>query len=519
MRLRFPIRRTLAALALSCAVAGAARAQEAPPAGGCDPAALPYLEHGWFLLHAFEYGWARQEFMTASAIDPECAMAHAGEAMSFEPMLWEPPPKEDMALGLSAIKRALEAKKATDEERGFIEAAELLFKTYDRVPRINRDIAFHNAIQRLHRAHTDNVELAAYYGLSILTLDVGRAEPNLDRRSEAARALEPYLKGHPDHPGIALYLVHALDATPEMARRGLDAAHRLVAIAPDLPHARHAPARLYVRLGMWREALEATAASERAADEQLAKLDWPAERRYLRDAEWHVYALLQNGRIAEVRTFVDRIGKLADDTGSDAVRAVFVDLRHRFLVDGRQWSRALEIEPASDPQREKIAVEHARALGAGFLGDAATARAAFKRLSAYGTKVLERKEAEAALGLAENNLEVVNPIMQRLVYGVEQTPAADFMPARGIPEAELLGEMLLQLGEPAQAAEQFAKAALRYTRRPGTILGTARAASALGDSAKAGTALAEFFAIYEGADADAPLMVEAARLPEARAGQ
>src|SRR4029077_4151604 len=64
--------------------------------------------------------------------------------------------------------------------------------------------------------------------------------------------LEPQFKKHPDHPGVAHYLIHSYDAPP-IAQKGLVAARRYAGIAPDAPHALHMPSHIFTRVGAWQE--------------------------------------------------------------------------------------------------------------------------------------------------------------------------------------------------------------------------------------------------------------------------
>jgi hypothetical protein len=57
---------------------------------------------------------------------------------------------------------------------------------------------------------------------------------------KAAAILEKQFVKHPDHPGVAHYLIHSYDAPP-IAHKGLNAARRYASIAPAAPHALHMP--------------------------------------------------------------------------------------------------------------------------------------------------------------------------------------------------------------------------------------------------------------------------------------
>src|SRR5213078_1042812 len=71
---------------------------------------------------------------------------------------------------------------------------------------------------------------------------------------KSAGILEPQFKKHPDHPGVAHYLIHSYDAPP-IAQKGLVAARRYASIAPDAPHALHMPSHIFTRVGSWEESV------------------------------------------------------------------------------------------------------------------------------------------------------------------------------------------------------------------------------------------------------------------------
>jgi len=68
------------------------------------------------------------------------------------------------------------------------------------------------------------------------------------------------------------------------------------------------------------------------------------------------------------------------------------------------------------------------------------------------------------------------------------------------PPHELLGDMLLAAGQPADAVSAFQKALERAPNRAMALVGLARAARAAGDNAEAGLACAALRTIWHAAD-------------------
>src|SRR4029079_12565770 len=81
---------------------------------------------------------------------------------------------------------------------------------------------------------------------------------------KAGAMLEELFAAHPDHPGLAHYIIHAYDVPP-LAPRALDAARRYSEIARSAPHALHMPSHTFTRVGDWQQSIDANLASAAAA--------------------------------------------------------------------------------------------------------------------------------------------------------------------------------------------------------------------------------------------------------------
>jgi hypothetical protein len=71
---------------------------------------------------------------------------------------------------------------------------------------------------------------------------------------KGAAILEAQFKKHPDHPGVAHYLIHSYDF-PEIAAQGLPAALCYSDIASGASHALHMPSHIFTRVGAWQESV------------------------------------------------------------------------------------------------------------------------------------------------------------------------------------------------------------------------------------------------------------------------
>src|SRR5215217_1207788 len=75
----------------------------------CSPAAHAGFEAGLRWLHSFEYQEADRSFSRAADLDPNCAIANWGVAMSNYHPLWAAPTPTELEKGKTAIKSATSA--------------------------------------------------------------------------------------------------------------------------------------------------------------------------------------------------------------------------------------------------------------------------------------------------------------------------------------------------------------------------------------------------------------------------
>ena len=88
---------------------------------------------------------------------------------------------------------------------------------------------------------------------------------------KGSEILNRLLERHPNHPGVAHYIIHSVDYPP-LAELGLKAARAYAAIAPDSPHALHMPSHIFTRLGLWDDSIASNLASTKSAIAQTQRL-------------------------------------------------------------------------------------------------------------------------------------------------------------------------------------------------------------------------------------------------------
>jgi hypothetical protein len=262
----------------------------------CAAASRKPFERAVAMLHSFWYEEAVGAFSHLAEVDPECAMAHWGVAMSLWHPLWIPPATpEALERGRGAVARARAARVQSPKERAYVAAVGAYFDGSEALDPRARALAYEKAMEGLHAAYPSDREGAAFYALALLAT-APLTDKTYANQLKAASLLEPIFTEQPDHPGAAHYVIHSFDL-PRLAARALPAARAYAKIAPSAPHALHMPSHIFTRLGLWDESIASNRASEQAAkdyavkahmqgawDEQLHAMDY-LEYAYLQGAQ------------------------------------------------------------------------------------------------------------------------------------------------------------------------------------------------------------------------------------------
>jgi tetratricopeptide (TPR) repeat protein len=487
----------------------------------CTPEAQAEFNHGVALLHSFWFPPALQSFTTVAELDPTCAMAHWGVAMSRlgNPFTW-PLTGQPLVDGWAAVEQALAVGAKTPREAAYIDAIAAFYQDADTVDHRTRALAYAAAMGQLAQDYPEDTEAQIFYALA-LNATAQPTDKSYASQLEAVEILEQIFVAQPDHPGVAHYLIHSNDY-PALAEHGLDAALRYAAIAPAVPHAQHMPSHIFTRLGYWQESIATNLVAARVAQEEVAATHPPGTGAAdaLHAMDYLMYAYLQLGQDAAAKTLLDEISAL-QQVDIERIGAAYglAAMPARYALERGQWAEtaALRLHPpdlAWDkfPQAEAVLV-FARALGAARRGDVAAARQELQQLQGLreamvvakldywaGQADIQSKEVEAWIALAEGQPEAALALMREAVALEAATEKHPVTPGPFVPAHELLGELLLQLDQPAEALAEFEASHLIEPNRFRGLYGAARAAELAGEMEKARTFYEQLVAL--GADAD-----------------
>lgn len=474
----------------------------------CD-AAQKDFDRAVALLHSFWFGPADAAFRDIAARDPQCGMAWWGAAMvALGNPLAGAPSAQALKSGWEAVEKAKAAGAKTDRERAYIAAIEAFYRDAETVPHRDRALAYEQAMERLVATYPDDDEARVFYALA-LNITFDPADKSYKNQLEAAAILEELFEKQPRHPGVAHYTIHSYDFPP-IAAKGLKAAQLYSRIAPDSPHALHMPSHIFTRVGAWQGSIESNRTSaEIAMKEYSAKPSGGPLSNAYHAYDYMAYAHLQMAQDEAAMALADKIIEIdkvdfLHTIGAIAAPYAVAAIPVRYALEREQWEEAAKLGvPAVDlpwdqwPQTVAI-VAFGKGLGAARSNDMKTAEAMIAELGRLREALRAKKQGywenqvaiqlavvEAWTQFAGGKTEGGLAAMSAAAEAEDRTEKHPVTPGPIIPARELLGDMLMEAGRPAEALAAYEHSMAVEPNRFRGFAGAARAAEAAGDKAKA----------------------------------
>src|SRR5262249_5153715 len=186
----------------------------------CTPEAQKAFERALGMLHSFFFPETVTAFTKVTEIDPSCAIAYWGLAVSTRPNpLVGPWDAATLKRGLDAVGIGKAIGVKTQRERERFAAIEEVYKDYDKVDQDTRSLNYEKAMERLTRKYPNDVEAKVFFALG-LNESALHSDKTYAKQLKAGKILTPIGAKYPDHPGVTHYLIHSLDYTP-LAKRGV----------------------------------------------------------------------------------------------------------------------------------------------------------------------------------------------------------------------------------------------------------------------------------------------------------
>ncbi len=496
----------------------------------CGAEAQVHFDRAVALLHSFWFPEAIKAFHTVLETDSSCAMGYWGIAVSLlgNPLAGAPTPQA-LQEGAAILLQAKPVGVQTEREYAYLSAIALFYKDVESTDHHTRTRAYEQAMERLAARDPDDTEAAIFYALALLST-APPTDKTYANQLKAAAILEKIFAQQPRHPGVAHYLIHSYDYPP-IAAKGLAAARSYARIAPAVPHALHMPSHIFTRLGLWQESIATNRASAVAANNELRATSTAgaASSNALHAMDYMIYGHLQLAQDQAAKRLVEEVRAIqtADAERLDAVYALAA-IPARYALERRRWDEAVELrlhpkDLAWDrfPQAEAITV-FARALGTVRRGKAAAAQQDTARLKALHDALvaarqtywaeqveIQRQVVAAWVASAAGKNDEAVKLMRNAVALEDATEKHPVTPGPLVPARELLGELLLEVKQPAPALQAFEASQRSEPNRFKGLYGAARAAELAGEKEKARAFYNKLVALAEPADSERPELDEA----------
>jgi tetratricopeptide (TPR) repeat protein len=482
----------------------------------CNPAVQAEFERGVAMLHSFWYNAAEKTFRDVFAKDPGCAIAGWGLAsiLMNNPLAGQGATPKGAAAAQAAIDQARRAGAKTQRERDYIEAVAAYYEDFGNRKERERQEARSKAYIALAARYPTDDEAQIFSALYIAGTQ-SQADQTYAAYLKAAAILEKQFVKYPDHPGVAHYLIHSYDAPP-IAQQGLPAARRYAGIAPAAPHALHMPSHIFTRVGAWDD----SAATNLRSMDAAVKGGQPNEAYHASD--YAVYAFLQLGRDEDARNVIENVFRVRYDPAGRAPYGVAA-MPARYAIERGAWREAMQLQVAPNEAPFVEALTHfSRALGAARSGDVAEAEKAAAELARLN-KVLQKAgdkywatEVEVQqfaidgwIALAQGKRDDALKFMRTAADLEDRNEKHITTPGRILPARELLGDMLMEVKQPALALKEYEASQLREPNRFRGIYGAALAAEQSGDKQKAATYYRKLSDLAKNADSTRPEIARA----------
>jgi len=340
-----------------------------------DSSAQRFFDQGLRLIYGFNHVEALRAFKEASRLDPSCAMAWWGQALTLGPNIndWNPKDREEMAL--QAINKAKELSiGANQKEKDFILAMAARYdgKVHDDRGALNS--AYTDAMQKLTAKYPTDAEALVLYADAIMTSmpwDYWNKDGSPKPLTSLARtALESAIKKYPRHPGAHHMYIHLVEASTKPADAS-KSAEFLETAMPAAGHIVHMPSHIYVRTGEYERSNNLNRRAIKADEEFLSRSSDQGLYRvgyYPHNIDFLAYGALMNGQSA---TAIAESSKLAYQMKAvQTIMPVYYDYFSTMplvsFVRFGKWKEILAL-PLPDDRFYHLSFIHRYARGTAFL--------------------------------------------------------------------------------------------------------------------------------------------------------
>ena len=452
------------------------------------PVAQQYFEQGLRLTYGFNHDEAVKSFKEGVRADSTCAMCWWGIANALGPNINAPMDTAAVRPAYEANQRALAlASRATPREQEYIAAQAKRYVAAPVADRTPLDSAYASAMKALMRRYQRDDDAATLYAESLMDLRpwnywTNAGKPLAPSTLEQVTVLERVVARNPNHPGACHFYIHAVEASNEAAR-ALPCSRRLQTLVPGAGHLVHMPTHIYMRLGMWDQAVEhnerAIAADERFIQDRHPTGVYPIGY-YPHNLDVMQAALVMLGRSSDAIAASRKIASIDSYDVALQVPAVeWFSVKPLYaLARFGRWEEILKA-PAPPPQlRYGTGIWHyTRGLALASLGKYDSAGVEHDSVAAIASSIppevyASLNPAKSILAIAERHLAAVisekqgkpDVAMATLKEGIALEDGLTYDEPAGwyLPLRQPLGELLLAAGKSKEAERIYRQDLVRF---------------------------------------------------------
>lgn len=457
----------------------------------CSPEAQKAMNTGVSLLHHMMYAQAEMFFNTWIAQEVDCAMLYWGYSMSLFHPLWPDSIKDEALMrGNLALAKAQELT-TTAREKSYITAASQYYNNWKNVAEKDRTANWAKAQTLVYKQNPDDIDAAAFYGLSLIVM-APKDDPMFKQNKVAGELLATLIQRSPTHPGAIHYTIHAYD-NPPLAELAIDAARSYDKIAPDVPHSLHMPSHIFIRLGMWEDAVSWNVRSAKAA------LKYPASGvtslHYVHAMDYLAYGYLQLGEGDKSRKLLEQVESHHPMQAVFPTAYALAAIPARIALEQKNWHQASQLKtehPSYIPWQTFPEVEaityYARGLGAARNGDFKLAQQNVAVLNDLYVKTnitspeywaplvdAQRMVVNAWISFGQGQTEQAQTQLRRAADIEDSIDKNPVTPGAVLPARELLADMLMLEGDYSGALTAYKATLAISPNRLNSVSGVNRA--------------------------------------------
>jgi len=489
------------------------------------PEAQRYFDQGLTLVYGFNYDEATRSFRYAAKLDPKCAMAYWGIALTLGPNYNDP--DIDAARRKSAYEASQKAVSlAGSAKPGEQASIRALAKRYSADPKADQkrpNVDYAQAmrdVMKQNPADSDAAVLFADAAMNVRPWQLWKHDGQAEEGTrEIVDVLEGVLKRDPNHIGANHLYIHAVEAS-EKPEQALASAKRLTGLAPGAGHLVHMPAHIYIRTGDYHGAS--------LANQQAVGIDQGYVNKYHVTGMYPVMYYTHNLQFLAVSSSMEGRFDEANRIATKVVTGMtpfakenpmaewFLPTKMLVLIRFRQWEDLAQLPEPDKSLRLLHAVWHF-GRGMAFTGLARLDKAAAERdgLTAEikalpPDAMLGFNSAQQVLGIAagmldgyiargQRNYKRAAELLSKAAQA-EDKLNYDEPPDWYLPPRESLGAVLFTDGRYADAEAAFRAEMKAHAKNPRALFGLAECLQAQKKTAEAATVRKEFEAGWKNAD-------------------